>query len=109
MATTKFELWLEKVNQELEEKWNNQFEHTYWTNLYYTKGRKFIKIIGNGRVWGFVSMVDGTHKGEPIKEGDLLMAATWNQPAKHSRGNIFDGTDQWGMYGPVGMTTMKKS
>ena len=28
------------------------------------------------------------------------MAAGRNQPAKHSRGNIFEGTDQWTMFGP---------
>jgi hypothetical protein len=34
--------------------------------------------------------VDGTHKGVPMLKGDILKAATWSQPAKHSRGSIFD-------------------
>ena len=58
------------------------------------KGRKFIKVvegsIGQRRVWGFVSLVDGTHKGLPLKRGDILKAAGWRGPAKHSRGSIFD-------------------
>ena len=58
------------------------------------KGRKFIKVvegsIGQRRVWGFVSLVDGTHKGMPLKKGDIMKAAGWSGVAKHSRGNIFD-------------------
>ena len=64
-------------------------------NLSLNKGRKFIKVVegsavGQRRVWGFVSLVDGTHKGLPLKRGDILKAAGWRGPAKHSRGSIFD-------------------
>ena len=53
-------------------------------------GRKFVKIIEGNRVWGFISRVDGVHKGAPIKVGDIMKAAGWSAPAKHSRGSIFD-------------------
>ena len=53
-------------------------------------GRKFIKVVEGNRVWGFISKVDGEHKDAPIKVGDILKAATWSAPAKHSRGSIFD-------------------
>ena len=53
-------------------------------------GRKFTKIIEGTRVWGFVSRVDGVHKGAPIKVGDIMKAAGWAAAAKHSRGSIFD-------------------
>ena len=53
-------------------------------------GRKFIKVVEGNRVWGFVAKVDGTHKGLPMLKGDILKAATWRAPAKHSRGSIFD-------------------
>ena len=47
-------------------------------------GRKFVKIIRGGSVWGFVSKVDGFHKGLPLKAGDVMMAAGWSAPAnKH--------------------------
>ena len=63
-------------------------------DLNLNKGRKFIKVVegstGQRRVWGFVSLVDGTHKGLPLKRGDILKAAGWRGPAKHSRGSIFD-------------------
>ena len=59
-------------------------------NLYLKPGRKFIKVVEGTRVWGFVSLVDGEHKGAPIKVGDIMKAATWRAAAKHSRGSIFD-------------------
>ena len=59
-------------------------------NLSLKPGRKFIKVVEDNRVWGFVAKVDGTHKGLPMKKGDILKAAGWNAPAKHSRGSIFD-------------------
>lgn len=97
---TQFEKWLEKVNEELKSQWEKQFTHTSYKPLTYEKGRKYIKIIRNGGAWGFVSMWEGDNKGSAVKKGDLLKAASWNQPAKHSRGNIFEGTDKWDMYGP---------
>ena len=59
-------------------------------NLYLKPGRKFIKVVEGTRVWGFVAKVDGVHKGLPMLKGDILKAATWRAPAKHSRGSIFD-------------------
>ena len=53
-------------------------------------GRKFVKVIEGNRVWGFVAKVDGVHKGVPMLKGDILKAAGWSAPAKHSRGSIFD-------------------
>jgi hypothetical protein len=58
-------------------------------------GRKFVKIIRGSSVWGFVSKVDGFHKGLPLKVGDVMMAAGWSAPAKHTRGNIFDDNQNY--------------
>jgi len=63
-------------------------------------GNKYIRLWCGSSCWGFISRVDGDLKGAPIKKGDLLKAATWKAPAKHSRGNIIDGTAKWGEYGP---------
>lgn len=63
-------------------------------------GSKYIRLwVGTG-CWGFISRVDGDLKGSPIKKGDLLKAATWKAPAKHARGNIIDGTANYGVHGP---------
>ena len=53
-------------------------------------GRKFVKVIEGNSVWGFVSLVDGIHKGAVIYVGDIMKAAGWRAAAKHSRGSIFD-------------------
>jgi len=45
-------------------------------------------------------MWEGVFKGTLVCKGDLLKPASWSTPAKHSRGNIFDGTDCWEFYGP---------
>ena len=97
---TQFETWLNKVNEKRKSQWEQQYSNIPYEPLTYTKGKKYIKIESNRSVWGFVSMWDGINKGSVVKKGDLLMAAGRNQPAKHSRGNIFEGTDQWTMFGP---------
>ena len=58
-------------------------------------GRKFIKIIRDNSVWGFVAKSDGVHKGVPMIAGDVLKAAGWSAPAKHTRGNIFDNKQDY--------------
>ena len=63
-------------------------------------GSKYIKITVNRSCWGFISRVDGMLGGFPIKKGDLLKAASRSAPAKHSRGNIVDGTARYSAYGP---------
>ena len=52
------------------------------------EGRKYIKVVKGGSVWGFVVKADGGK----FKRGDILKAASWASPAtNHARGNVFDG------------------
>lgn len=97
---TKFEKWLEKVNRERKEYWDEKYSYRPYLPLTYKKGRKYVKIIDDNSVWAFVSMENGSIKGSPIKIGDLLKPANWNTPAKHSRGNIFEGTARYSFWGP---------
>jgi len=56
--------------------------------LTYQEGRKYIKVLSKGSVWGFIV------KGEDklFKAGDILKAAGYNSPARNkARGNIIDG------------------
>jgi len=76
--------------QEDYDKWGSRSGISKTLDLKIKTGRKFVKIIEGNRVWGFVSRVDGVHKGAPIKVGDIMKAAGWAQAAKHSRGSIFD-------------------
>lgn len=100
MSTTKFEIWLNKVNEQRKQYWDSKYGYKPYEPLKVERGSKYIKLVDNTSAWGFVSMVDGLNKGVPVKKGDLLKPASWNSPAKHSRGNIFDGTDVWEYYGP---------
>jgi hypothetical protein len=97
---TKFEIWLNRVNQERKEYWDINFSYKPYESLTAEKGNKYIKIMDGTTIWAFVSMVDGENKGALVKKGDLLKPASLKTPAKHSRGNIFEGTDVWEFYGP---------
>ena len=97
---SKFELWLEKVNEIRKEELDNKFSYKPYEPLTVSTGKKYIKLIDGNSVWGFVSMWEGVNKGSLVCKGDLLMPAGWSSPAKHSRGNIFDGTDSWSYFGP---------
>ena len=51
------------------------------------EGSKYIKIVSNGSVWGFINK--GNKK---FKVGDILKAASWRAPALNkARGNILEG------------------
>ena len=97
---SQFTIWLDRTNKEVKRQYIRQFKSAGWKPLTYVKGRKFIKIKQGSSVWGFVSMVEGVHKGALVCKGDLLKAESWQSPAKHSRGNIFDGTARFGVFGP---------
>ena len=59
------------------------------------EGQKYIKVISNRSVWGFIVKTDNDKK---FAKGDILKAAGWNAPARNAaRGNIVDGgyTVQW--------------
>lgn len=51
-------------------------------------GKKYIKIIKDGSVWGFVV---NTENDKNFKYGDILKAASWATPARNAlRGNVFE-------------------
>ena len=91
--------FIEKVNLEIADYYATHLSNLTPKPLEMSVGNKFIKLISNGCVWGFISRYDGDYKGVPIKKGDLMKAASAASPAKHSRGNIIDGTAKYGVYG----------
>lgn len=59
--------------------------------LSWTVGSKYIKVISNGGVWGFIV---NTENDKKFRMGDILMAAGWNTPARNAaRGNLFENYD----------------
>ena len=97
---SKFEMWLDEVNQKRKEHWDKNYSYKPYSPLQVKKGQKYIKIIDGSSVWGFVSMIEGVNKGSLVLKGDLLKPASYKSPAKHSRGNIFDGSAKWEFFGP---------
>jgi hypothetical protein len=62
----------------------NNFDKT--TEVKY--GKKYIKIIRDRSVWGFIVNTDND---KLFKKGDILKAAGWNAPARNAaRGNLFE-------------------
>ena len=60
----------------------NNFER----NITITDGRKYIKIVRDNCVWGFIVKEDFKH----FIKGDILKAAGFNAPTlNRARGNIF--------------------
>jgi len=97
---SKFEMWLDEVNQKRKKYWDSNYSYKPYTPLTIKKGQKYMKIMDKSTVWAFVSMWEGVLKGSFICKGDLLKPASYSTPARHSRGNIFDGTDKWEFFGP---------
>ena len=93
------EKFIAKVNSEIEDYYATNLSNLTPKPMEMRVGTKFIKLISNGSVWGFISRFDGDYKGVPIKKGDLMKSASRDAPAKHSRGNIADGTARYGVYG----------
>jgi hypothetical protein len=51
-------------------------------------GKKYIKIIRDNGVWGFIVNTDDD---KLFKKGDILKAAGYNAPARNAaRGNVFE-------------------
>lgn len=91
--------FLDEVNKEISEYYILHLANLTPELLTFEVGSKYIRIWKGKSCWGFISRVDGMLKGAPIKKGDLLAAASWKSPAKHSRGNIIDGSAKWDVYG----------
>ena len=84
------ETLLVKIQENYDGRHGGRFGYKGALDLSLKPGRKFVKVIEGSSVWGFVSLVNGEHKGAPIFVGDIMKAAGWRAPAKHSRGSIFD-------------------
>jgi hypothetical protein len=68
---------------ETQERMIQQFNES----LTYKIGLKYAKVVKDGSVWGFVVIGDD----KKFAFGDILMAASYNTPARNSaRGNIFE-------------------
>jgi len=73
----------------LEMKSSTSMVERFNRGLSYKVGQKYIKVISDGSVWGFIVNAENDKK---FAKGDILKAASWKTPARNSaRGNILDG------------------
>jgi hypothetical protein len=61
----------------------------FYDNIEVRPGQKYIKIIKENSVWGFIV---NTENDKKFQYGDILKAAGYNAPARNkARGNVFNG------------------
>lgn len=66
-----------------------KFDPKFLGEISISPGKKYIKVIREGSVWGFIVNVDDDAK---FKYGDILKPAGWKAPARNAaRGNLFTG------------------
>ena len=104
LGNQEIEDFIEEIYTEIKSVYKRQYANLYkmgrYTKPTYTEGRNYFKIINDGACWGFVSKKNGFVKNSPVQVGDLLKPASWSSPAKHSRGNILNGTAMFTNFGP---------
>ena len=73
--------------------WQDFMIERFDNGLSFQEGRKYIKILSGGSVWGFI--VKGQDK--KFKVGDILKPAGWATPTRNAaRGNVFsEYTIRW--------------
>jgi len=93
--TKEFQSWFEKANHIVSTDSDMELE--------FKEGKKYIKIMTRNKVnkdmksaYGFID-----------NEGNVYMAASWNVPAKHTRGNIFNEDNGISCVGKYGISYLK--
>ena len=72
---------------------------TFYDKIEVRPGQKYIKIIKDRSVWGFIV---NTENDKKFRKGDILKAAGWAAPARNAaRGNILDGGYRIQWTGPL--------
>ena len=72
------------------------FRKKYSERFEIKQGKKYIKIINDNSVKAFIVKEDGQYP-----KGTVLKPASWNLPAKHSRGNVLEGNYFVSWHGPL--------
>ena len=90
-----FDSSVDSLLKNINMKYHGSFPSNKDMELSLVAGSKFVKVIHDNSVWGFIAKKDGEHKGLPMKVGDVFKPASWRAPAKHVRGSIFDTNTNW--------------
>ena len=91
-----YDLAVDNLLENIVIKYNKWMPDSYRKcNPILVEGRKFVKVIEDNSVWGFIAKKDCVLKGIPYFVGDVFKPASWSAPAKHVRGSIFDNSTEW--------------
>ncbi len=90
-----FDSSVDELLKNINMKYHESFPNSKNMVLSLVAGRKFVKVVNDNSVWGFIAKTDGEHKGLPMKVGDVFKPASWRAAAKHTRGNIFNKNTDW--------------
>lgn len=67
---------------------NERMRNEYEKGIEFRAGRKYLKVLLNRSVWGFIVLDD---KDPKFRVGDILKAASYNAPARNqARANVFE-------------------
>ena len=102
-----FKMFMKGAQKKVDDNFRQSFPNLKADKLTFKKGGRYMKVIsthqsGSGSsVWAFIDMKQGP------TYGDILKPASYKAPAKHARGNLFDGS--WGLkyVGPYGPAYLK--
>ena len=105
--------YVEGLQKKINEHFSEHYKNLTAPVIQVTSGKNYIKLIkadadGTARsVHSFIARIDNYTKGMgSVKQGDILMAASFKAPAKWARGNIFEddaleSVDSYGVHGAI--------
>ena len=93
----RFEIFFKGCKKIYSDYMDKNFPENIRDEFSYKKGRRYMKVIRGGSVHCFVDR----------KNGNVLKAASWNAPAKHARGNIFESDNGLGCMREFGTVYLK--
>jgi len=100
MTMTQALQWVEELNAELKREFEAGYSNLTWQPITVTEGRKWFKLMHGTSAWGFLAKENGVYKGSVVQAGDLMKPANWKVPARHSRGNVLNGSARYQWTGP---------
>jgi hypothetical protein len=97
-------MFVKGVQQKINADFKKNYPNLKPSVLQIQKGKRYIKIVSVRQSGGGKSVHTFIDAKEGNTFGDILKPASWKAPAKHSRGNVFDGSwgvNSVGVYGPA--------
>ncbi len=91
---TDYAKWSERMYESFSEKDTARYIEEFNDSLSYEVGQKYVRIVRDNSVWGFVVATEDDKK---FPQGEILKAAGFKTPTRNAgRGNLFtEYTIEW--------------